>query len=501
MFFLETFLIILFIYIFLRPIYLGYFYSRPSRLRISFFTPEEFGVPYDDVTLTANDGVDLHGWYMHSQNGTAVILIHGHGGNRLAVRQQAEALIEAGFGVLMMDLRAHGQSGGKRFGRSEVMVGDLLTAVAYLSKRPDVNAAGIGVYGVSVGGMIALHAAAKTVAIRAIVTDGASPADFTDLPPANSLLERVLGYPMQRLFMHASQRFANLPPLPSNRSILSQLHPRPQLYISTGTGAEQRMVRQLAEQAGANGVVWELDDAPHAGGWVKHPEAYAEKLTRFFSQSLGVELDVELDDVVETQPLATTGEESPDYEIASDATISMFWANFVALGFLPLAYILFFVPYRWLWGRGLLDRQLSLTISDVVISLLALFAGIVLHEWLHGVGYTRVGGLPKTAVHYGFSWKMLAPYAHAKAPMRAAAYRVAVMMPGVLLGILPGVIGVVSGIWWLVLWATMMLIAAGGDTAVLLAIRHVPANAWVLDHPKKVGCQVLKNKPLSTTNP
>ena len=496
MFFLEIFLIILFIYVFMRPIYLGYFYSRPPRLRISFFTPEEFGVPYSDVALTANDGVELHGWYVHSQNGAAVILLHGHSGNRLAVRQQAETLIGAGFGVLMMDLRAHGQSGGKRFGRSELLVGDVLTAVAYLSKRADVNAAGIGVYGVSVGGMMALHAAAKTVAIRAIATDGASPADQTDLPSANSFLERVLGFPMQRLFMQACQRFANLPPLPSNMSILHQLPPRPQLFISTGNGAERRMVKQFADLAGEQAILWELVDARHANGWVSHPEAYAQKLIAFFSQSLLSDGDFEMETAVSTTPPSVTEEtESTDYEIEADATISMFWANFVALGFLPLAYFLFFLPYRWLWGAGVLDRELSLTVLDIVVGLLALFAGIIVHEWLHGIGYMRVGGLPKTAVRYGFSWKMLAPYAHAKAPMPASAYRIAVMMPGFLLGILPGIIGVVANIWWLVLWATMMLIAAGGDTAVILAIRHVPASAWVLDHPSKVGCQVLKGKP------
>ncbi|MCP5099700.1 MAG: alpha/beta fold hydrolase [Chloroflexi bacterium] len=501
MFFLETFLIILFIYVFMRPIYLGYFYSRPPRLQISVFTPDGFGVPYNDVALTANDGIELHGWYMHSQNGAAVILLHGHSGNRLAVRQQAEALIGDGFGVLMMDLRAHGQSGGKQFGRSDLLVGDLLTAVAYLSKRPDVNAAGLGVYGVSVGGMIALHAAAKTVAIRAIVTDGASPADATDLPPVNSFLERVLGFPMQRLFMRASQRFANQPPLPSNTAVLPQLHPRPQLFISTGNGAEQRMVKQFADTAGEQAVLWELVDAHHASGWVSHPEVYAEKLIHFFSHALRADHDFELDTKIEATPLPMEEDEAADHEIASDATISMFWANFVALGFLPLAYLLFFLPYRWLWGTGVMDRELSLTILDIVVGLLALFAGIVLHEWLHGIGYVRVGGLPKTAVRYGFSWKMLAPYAHAKAPMRASAYRVAVLMPGLLLGVLPGIIGVVANVWWLVLWATMMLIAAGGDTAVIIAIRHVPANNWVLDHPQKVGCQVLKGNPLTENKP
>jgi hypothetical protein len=37
-----------------------------------------------------------------------------------------------------------------------------------------------------------------------------------------------------------------------------------------------------------------------------------------------------------------------------------------------------------------------------------------------------------------------------------------------------------------------MVMAAGGDLAVLLATRGVPATATVRDHPSKPGCEVLK---------
>ena len=180
---LEFSFFFLLLYFVIRPIYLAFLYTRPPKIRISFFTPTSLGVDFEDVTLTTRDGIDLRGWYIPSRNGAAVLLLHGHSGNRLAVLHQAEALIRAGYGCLMMDLRAHGHSGGRLYARSEMVVSDVLTAVSYLSKRPEVNQAGIGVYGVSDGGLFALQAAAKTVAIRAIVVDGASAAIFDDYPP------------------------------------------------------------------------------------------------------------------------------------------------------------------------------------------------------------------------------------------------------------------------------------------------------------------------------
>ncbi|MEJ2749206.1 MAG: DUF3267 domain-containing protein, partial [Anaerolineae bacterium] len=124
--------------------------------------------------------------------------------------------------------------------------------------------------------------------------------------------------------------------------------------------------------------------------------------------------------------------------------------------------------------------------------LLALVGGILVHELLHAVGFVWVGKAPVTAVKLGFSWKGLAPYAHCRVPMRASAYRLAIILPGLVLGILPGMWGIVQRSLPLVLWGILMIVAAGGDLAVLLAIRHVPGAAWVRDHPTKAGCQVLK---------
>ena len=76
--------------------------------------------------------------------------------------------------------------------------------------------------------------------------------------------------------------------------------------------------------------------------------------------------------------------------------------------------------------------------------------------------------------------------------MRASAYRLSIILPGLLLGILPGILGIVWLSLPLVLWGLLMTTAAGVDLAVLLAIRQVPGAAWVRDHPTKAGCQVFK---------
>ena len=493
--FFEFLVFFLLLYFVVRPVYLAFLFTRPPKLRISFFTPTSLGVDFEEVTLATQDDLNLRGWYIPSRNGAAVLLLHGHSGNRLAVLHQAEALIRAGYGCLMMDLRAHGHSDGHRYARSEWLVADVLTAVAYLSKRPEVNQAGIGVYGVSDGGLFALQAAAKTVAIRAVVVDGSSAANFEDYPPTQTGFQRFILYPVQQAYLKLIDRFSTQPPLPANMQIIPKIAPRPIFFISTGNKLERRMVQGFYDSAATSKSLWEIPEARHASGWLSHPELYDENLVRFFDLTLVSERDraVEAAAFAPIKPSIQSLPEFPDYQIASEATIPFFWANVVALMLFPLSYVLFFVPYRMIWGRSLGEQFLTLSWPLATGIILLLFVSIGIHEWIHGTAFVRIGGVAKTAVSYGFSWKGLAPYAHCKAPMRASAYRIAVLLPGLLLGIIPGLIGLVTGIWWLLPYGMMMVVAAGGDTAVLLAMSRLPGDALVLDHPSQAGCLVLSS--------
>ena len=45
-------------------------------------TPEQIGLAYEEVRLTAGDGVQLHGWYVPAEPERGVVLFcHGNAGN------------------------------------------------------------------------------------------------------------------------------------------------------------------------------------------------------------------------------------------------------------------------------------------------------------------------------------------------------------------------------------------------------------------------------------
>ena len=121
-------------------------------------TPADVGLAYEGVTLHTEDGVSLAGWYVPSANRAAVVLLHGAGSTRSDVLPQAAVLVDAGFGVLMVDARGHGDSGGRAMDFGWHGDADIAAATAYLASRADVDPQRIGAVGMSMGGEEAIGA-------------------------------------------------------------------------------------------------------------------------------------------------------------------------------------------------------------------------------------------------------------------------------------------------------------------------------------------------------
>lgn len=72
------------------------------------------GVRRESLDVHAADGVLLHGWRVRAahSNGSWVLLFRGVADNRMGVLEHALVLLRAGYGVTLMDARAHGESEG-----------------------------------------------------------------------------------------------------------------------------------------------------------------------------------------------------------------------------------------------------------------------------------------------------------------------------------------------------------------------------------------------------
>jgi hypothetical protein len=183
------------------------------------------------------------------------------------------------------------------------------------------------------------------------------------------------------------------------------------------------------------------------------------------------------------------------YPIAYDATISMARANGVALVLTPILLGGLIALYFFVWGSISFQPNLPQPLALLWL-LFILILSIVIHEGLHALSFLLVGRVPLSALRFGFSWEGFAPYAHCQLPLTIGAYRISVVAPALVLGVLPTAVGLIIGSFGLLLYGAVMLTMAGGDFAVLLAVRTVPPGERVIDHPTAPGCHVLKAEGL-----
>ncbi|WP_236634751.1 DUF3267 domain-containing protein [Alteribacter lacisalsi] len=174
------------------------------------------------------------------------------------------------------------------------------------------------------------------------------------------------------------------------------------------------------------------------------------------------------------------------YEVY-DRTFSVARANKQALIWGGVIFIVTMVAFVAVWGpRGN-------GFSELLWIGLTIFAFIFLHELLHAAGYILAGKVKAGDVKLGVFWKKLTPYAHCKVPIRAEAYRFAVILP-VILGIGPLLYAFAAGSYFWMMVGTIMLIGSTGDWMIVRSIREFDRDAFVEDHPEEIGCRVYVKK-------
>jgi pimeloyl-ACP methyl ester carboxylesterase len=267
---------------------------KPNRSQEMVATPAAFQLEYRDVRLPSRDaGIELSGWWIPRAGSTkAIIMVHGRGENRttefydhfLDLAAALNTFSGRGFNILMIDLRAHGLSGGEYSAWGVGERRDVEGAADWI-KRHGFRPAGIGALGASLGATACVHATADDADISALVADGAGTNDYASIQRSwrrmtgTPQLFFSAGFLMERLLYGYDMRA--LRPLDA----LKQLRARRVLLIY-GSREVNDQRRQLIQTALPDAELWVVPQAAHTGSYTTVPKAYLEKVGAFFEKNL-----------------------------------------------------------------------------------------------------------------------------------------------------------------------------------------------------------------------
>ena len=240
----------------------------------------------------------LRGWWIpgRTPTGPAVILVHGAGSCRRDpnVLMAAGMLHRHGFGVLLMDLRDHGDSDDEdlRFAAGTEEYLDVLGAWHWLLEQGGVSEERIGIAGMSFGAAASVVAGGEEPRVQAVWEDS-SFADMdeairdylvhegypTILAPGGELAARVVAGddltargPLLEIPNYAGRPFAIVHGL-------------------ADTTLSPHYAEQLRDAAGAAGVdlkeFWLVPGSEHTRAVLEHPDEYESRIVDFFTQTLG----------------------------------------------------------------------------------------------------------------------------------------------------------------------------------------------------------------------
>ncbi|MBX3035831.1 MAG: alpha/beta hydrolase [Anaerolineales bacterium] len=134
-------------------------------------SPADYGLPFEEVTVTNGDGMRLVGWFVRSENGAVIIMQHGYKATRREMLNEAAMMHKHGYGILITSVRAHDYSEGEDITLGIHEMSDMEAWYQYLISRNDINPNQIGILGNSYGGMLAIQYAAQNENIKAVVAN------------------------------------------------------------------------------------------------------------------------------------------------------------------------------------------------------------------------------------------------------------------------------------------------------------------------------------------
>jgi uncharacterized protein len=267
---------------------------NPERVREAEQTFNRTSATRTDFAVRASDGVELRGWKVipPAANGDWVLLFHGVSDNRTGDLGYAEFLLRHGYGVVMMDSRAHGKSGGDwaSYGWKERYDTVAITDALYATEK----VRHLYAHGVSMGAAIALQSAAVEPRLAAVSAEDPFANlrevsyDYAGLD-VSPFLGMTLFRPASIFALRAVEKSGGFDPdeVSPEKAVAQRSFP---VLLICGTRDHRipcRHAEAIYNAAIGPKELWIVQGAGHASALGQAPEEYQNRVVSFFEKYPG----------------------------------------------------------------------------------------------------------------------------------------------------------------------------------------------------------------------
>jgi alpha-beta hydrolase superfamily lysophospholipase len=263
----------------------------PDMVRDADVTFGQIGAHGEEFDVRAQDGTMLRGWKVRAAkpNGAWVLVFHGVADNRYGMTEHARLLLQRGYGVVMMDSRAHGASGGEMASYGWLERADATAVIDEVTRTEHPEH--LFALGNSMGAGIALQAAGADDRIEAVAAE----APFANLQEAAydyaglqrwPLLGKTFFAPGAWILIYRGEHLAGFPAREVSPEKAVSRRAFPLLLICDGADVVLpcRHSEKILRAAKGSKELWRVPGAMHTGALGAATDEFRRRVPAFFDE-------------------------------------------------------------------------------------------------------------------------------------------------------------------------------------------------------------------------
>jgi hypothetical protein len=157
-------------------------------------------------------------------------------------------------------------------------------------------------------------------------------------------------------------------------------------------------------------------------------------------------------------------------------------ATFAALAIIIIGILLQIL----IWQK----TDFSLDFIFIIVFVAAYIVGLLLHELIHALAMILISGASFSDIHFGFNKRYLSPYTHCNKIVPVRGFRIGLLLPVLITGLLPLIIGIGTNILLITIIGGLLTAGGMGDIIGFCYLVKLPGDALIRDYRYELGCEV-----------